>query len=104
MPGRTLTAWLGEVSWDLDERNTLFGRVENVANDELFPDHDDPLHDRTFRVTKFQAGYARRIPLGPFELALGGSAAAYAAPSALNPYYGDSPVGYTLFGRLTLGQ
>ena len=103
-PGRTLTAWLGEVSWDLDTRNTLFGRVENVANDELFPDHDDPLHDQTFRVTKFQAGYARRIPMGPFELALGGSAAAYAAPSALNPWYGDSPLGYTLFGRLTLGQ
>ena len=103
-PGRTLTAWLGEVSWDLDTRNTVFGRVENVANDELFPDHDDPLHDQTFRVTKFQAGYARRIPMGPFELALGGSGAAYAAPSALDPYYGDSPFGYTLFARLSLGN
>lgn len=104
VPGRTLTAWLGEMNWDLDQRNTLFGRVENVANDELFPDHEDPLHDRTFRMTKFQAGYARRIPLGPFELALGGSAAAYAAPSALDPYYGDSPYGYTLFARLSLGN
>lgn len=103
-PGKTLTAWLGEVSWDMDTRNTLFGRVENVANDELFPDHDDPLHDQTFRVTKFQGGYARRIPMGPFELALGGSAAAYAAPSALDPYYGSSPFGYTLFARLSLGN
>ena len=104
VPGGTLTAWLGEMNWDVDAHNTLFGRVENVVNDELFPDHDDPLHEQRFRVTKFQAGYARRIPLGPFELALGGSAAAYAAPSALEPYYGNRPLGYTLFGRLTLGH
>lgn len=104
VPGSTLTAWLGEVNWDIDRRNSLFGRVENVANDELFPDHHDPLHEQRFRVTKFQAGYARRIPFGPFELALGGSAAAYAAPSALDPYYGKSPFGYTLFARWILGS
>ncbi|MBD3729770.1 MAG: hypothetical protein IE933_08705 [Sphingomonadales bacterium] len=104
VPGGTLTAWLGEVNWDIDRANTLFGRVENVANDELFPDHDDPLHDIAFRVTKFQLGYARRIPLGPFELALGGSASAYPKPSALDAAYGDNPLGYTLFARLSLGH
>lgn len=102
--GETLSAWLGEVNWDLDRHNTLFGRVENVANDELFPDHSHPLHDVKFRVTKFQAGYARRIPLGPVELALGGSLAAYAKPAALNPYYGKHPLQYTLFAKVTLGQ
>jgi hypothetical protein len=102
-PGRSLTAWLGEANWDLDERNSLFGRAENVANDELFPDHDHPLHDRAFRVSKFQLGYARRIPVGPFELALGGSAAAYAKPKALDAYYGDNPLGYTLFAKVSLG-
>jgi len=104
VPGQSLTAWLGEANWDIDRRNSLFGRVENVANDELFPDHDDPLHDRTFRVTKFQLGYARRIPVGPFELALGGSAAAYAKPAALDAYYGDDPIGYTLFAKVSLGS
>ncbi len=101
-PGQTLTAWLGEATWDVDDANTLFGRVENVANDELFPDHEDPLHDATFRVTKLQAGYARRIALSPFELALGGSLAGYLKPDALDAAYGDKPWGYTLFARLTL--
>jgi hypothetical protein len=104
VPGETLSAWLGEVNWDLDRHNTVFGRIENVANDELFPDHHDPLHDVKFRVTKFQAGYARRIPLGPVELALGGSLATYAKPAALDAAYGNNPLQYTLFARVTLGQ
>lgn len=99
----TLTAWLAEASWDIDRANTMFGRVEHVANDELFPDHDDPLHDRRFRVTKFQLGYARRIPIGPVELALGGSVAAYAKPAALDAAYGRNPMGYTLFARFSYG-
>jgi hypothetical protein len=104
VPGASLTAWLAEANWNVDRRNTLFGRFENVANDELFPDHTDPLHDRTFRVSKFQIGYARRIPLGPVELALGGSAALYAKPAALDAAYGSNPWGYTLFARFNLGN
>ncbi|HSG34252.1 MAG TPA: hypothetical protein VLA37_06930, partial [Sphingomonadaceae bacterium] len=105
VPGDTLTAWLAEANWDLDEYNSLFGRFENVANDELFPDHDDPLHDETFRVSKFQLGYARHIPLtGPLALTLGASGSAYAKPDALDPYYGESPLGYTLFAKLRLGH
>jgi len=104
VPGATLTAWLGEVNWKLGESNAVFARVENVANDELFPEHTDPLHDQTFRVSKAQLGYARLLPLGPFELALGGSVSAYAKPSALDAAYGTSPWGYTLFARLNLGN
>lgn len=103
-PGDTLTAWLGEANWDIDEANSLFGRVENVANDELFPDHDDPLHDVKFRVTKFQLGYARRFDLDPFELAIGGSGAVYAKPDALDAAYGSKPFGYTVFAKLSLGH
>ncbi len=87
-----------------DAANSLFARAENVANDELFPDHDHPLHDRAFGVTKFQLGYARRLPLGPFELALGGSAAAYAKPAVLDAYYGDDPWGYMVFAKISLGR
>ena len=104
VPGDTLTAWLAEANWNLDEHNTLFGRFENVANDELFPDHHDPLHDQTFRVSKFQLGYARRIPIDGMELALGGSVSAYAKPDALTPYYGRSPLGYTLFLWINFGS
>lgn len=99
-----LTAWLGEVNWDLDRRHTLFGRVENVANGELFPDPASPLHDQVFRVTKLQAGYAYRIPVGPVKLALGGSVAGFLKPDALDPYYGSNPMGYTLFARFSLGD
>jgi hypothetical protein len=104
VPGITLTAWLGEVNWDIDDRHTLFGRIENVENDELFADHDHPLHDQPFRVTKLQAGYARRLPLGPLKLALGGTASAYVKPAALHVFYGDNPMGFTLFARFSLGE
>src|SRR3546814_7623517 len=83
LPGRTLTAWLAEANWDIDRHHSLFGRIENVANDELFGE-GDPLHGRAFRVTRFEAGYAYRLPLGPFDLALGGALAAYAKPAALD--------------------
>lgn len=105
LPGDTLTAWLGEANWDLSDRHTLFARVENVANDELFPDHDDPLHDTRFRVTKLQAGYAYSVPLAKVAtLSLGGSAAQYLNPAVLDAAYGSDQTGYTLFARLTLGQ
>jgi hypothetical protein len=105
LPGRTSTAWLAEANWNIGKHHTLFGRAENVANDELFPDHADPLHDRVFRVSKFEGGYAYRLPLpGPFGLALGGALAAYAKPAALDAAYGDAPVSYTLFAKLSLGQ
>jgi hypothetical protein len=103
IPGQTLTAWLAEANWDFADRHTLFGRIENVENDELFPDPLHPLHDRTFHVTKLQAGYAYTLPLGPFGLSLGGSAAAFLKSDALDAFYGDSPMGYTLFAKLTLG-
>jgi hypothetical protein len=104
LPGPTLTAWLAEANWDLTERHTLFGRVENARNDELFPEHAHPLHDQPFRVTKLQAGYAYTLPLGPFGLSLGGSAAMFVKPEALDPFYGEDPMGYTLFAKLTLGR
>src|SRR3546814_7453906 len=42
LPGRTLTAWLAEANWDIDRHHSLFGRIENVANDELFGEGDPP--------------------------------------------------------------
>lgn len=103
-PGPTMTAWLAEANWAVTEHDNLFARVENVRNDELFPDHGDALHDRPFRVTKLQAGYARRIPLGDsVDLALGGSVAAFAKPGALDAAYGKNPVGATVFARFGIG-
>jgi hypothetical protein len=105
-PGRTLNAFLAEANWDIDDHHTLFGRFENVKNDELFPDDLDPLHETPFRVSKFQLGYAYRLPLGsgPFNLAFGGSLSAFATPSALDGAYGKHPWGGALFVRLGLGH
>ncbi len=103
--GRTLTAWLAEADWRLDRHDTLFGRVENVDNDELFPDVADPRHGQAFRVTKAEGGYAYRLPIiGPFGVALGGTLAAYAKPAALDAAYGRAPVSWTLFSKLELGM
>ena len=104
LPGRALSAFLGEATWEIDRHHAIFGRVENVANDELFPDDADPLHDAKFRVTKIEAGYAYRLPIaGPFGVALGGTVAAYAKPSRLDARYGDAPVSGTLFAKFALG-
>jgi hypothetical protein len=103
--GPTLTAFLAEANWDITEHHTLFGRIENVKNDELFPDERDPLHETPFRVTKFQAGYAYRLPLaGPVNLALGGTVSAFAKPDALDVAYGKNPIGATVFAKLSLGH
>ena len=104
VPGEKLSAFLAEATYELTPRHAVFGRVENVANDELFPDHDDLLHDRKFRVTKAEVGYAYRVPIvGPLGLALGGTVAAYAKPAALEAAYGKTPVSWTLFSKLAVG-
>lgn len=98
-----LTMARGEVNWNIDEHNALFGRVENLANDEIFSDREDPLHERAFRVTKFQAGYARNIPLADaLKLTVGGSAAAFDKSGMIDDAYGDNTLGYTVFARITL--
>jgi hypothetical protein len=102
--GPTLTAFLGEAEWDATRHDTLFGRIENVDNDELFPDPASLFHDRAFRVTKFQVGYARRYRIGPVELAAGGSVSAFAKPALLDTAYARHPMGYTGFVRLSLAQ
>lgn len=105
LPGRALTAWLGEVNWEFGRHDTLFARAENVANDELFPNPADPLHDRTFRVSKLESGYAYRMPLaGPVELALGGAVGVYDKPAALDAAYGRFPLSFSLFAKVSLGH
>lgn len=103
VPGETRTAFLGEFNWDANAHDTLFGRIENVSNDELFPDHDDPLHDVPFRVTKFELGYAYRLRIaGPLQVAVGGTGALFAKPAALSAAYGKNPIGATVFAKFSL--
>lgn len=104
-PGATLAAWLAEANWDITPRHAVFARYENVANDELFHEHDHPLHDMTFRVAKVQAGYAHSVPLGrDLTLTLGASASVFGTPAALDPFYGRRPYGVSAFARIMLGS
>jgi hypothetical protein len=105
LPGRTLTAWIAEADQDIGRHHSLFGRIENVANDELFPDPLSPLHDHPFRVTRAELGYAYRLPVSDLvELALGGSGFVLLKPAALDPSYGRLPTGFSLFAKLSLGH
>ena len=104
IPGPSLDAWLLEANYDLTERHALFGRIENVENDELF-DHGSPLAGRAFRLTKATLGYGYTLPLGQSaSFALGGSASIYVKPDALDEAYGDAPKSFTLFAKLALGR
>jgi hypothetical protein len=103
LPGRVVDAWLAEANWKFVPRHAVFGRVENVENDELFGE-DSPLHDRPFRVTKATLGYAYTVPVGPFGLSLGGSGSVYGKSAALDAAYGRAPKSFTLFAKLALGN
>ena len=102
-PGHVLTAWLIEANQSLSAHHSVFGRVENVANDELFAP-PDPLAGVAYRVTKMTLGYAYRFALGPLILALGGSGSAYVKPSVLDAAYGKAPLSFTLFAKISLGK
>jgi hypothetical protein len=104
MPGPVLEAWLLEAHYDLSARHALFGRIENVENDELF-DEASPLHGRPFWVSKFTLGYGYTLPLGRnASLALGGSGSLYAKARVLDAAYGAAPKSFTLFAKLALGR
>lgn len=103
-PGPTLSAFLLEANWNLDERHSLFGRVEHVRQDELL-DHHDPRHGTIYGVSRATIGYAHRIPLGSeWRLALGGSGSIHLLPDALQPDYGDTPLGFAVFAKVSLGD
>jgi hypothetical protein len=104
LPGPTLNAWLVEANWNLTDRHSLFGRAELVENDELLG-HDDPRHGTVYTVGRATMGYAYRLPLGgPLRLALGGSGSIHRVPEALQGDYGRTPLAFTLFAKLSLGD
>jgi hypothetical protein len=58
-------------------------------------------------VSKLSLGYAYELPLGtgPFRIALGGLASAYAYPDRLKPAYGgDGVKSAMLFARIRLAD
>jgi hypothetical protein len=87
----------GIINWA--DRNNLFGRIERLDRDELFP--SGPLANAAFTINEFEGGYSRSVArLGSFDVAVGGALTFNLIPEALKPVYGDLPLGWQLFLRL----
>ena len=98
---RITDAYLLESSY-LGRHNTVFGRIEHVGKDELFPgtgNHTD------YPVTKYTLGGVHNIrEQKGSELGVGGSVSFFGFPSALKGAYGSAPVGVNVFLRLRTGR
>jgi hypothetical protein len=94
---RKLDGWLLEATGTPARDHTLFGRLEQVANDELF-DHDHPLHGRAFDVRKLTVGYIYDFArTGVARWSVGALASAFDVPADMRPYYGAHPPAYMGF-------
>jgi hypothetical protein len=97
-----------EFTWKLEEKNTVYGRVEGVDRDlfELVDKRQRPAGvppSRTL-VEAATLGYARSIPLlTEAGTDLGADLTAYRFTSRLDPVYGSSPLSLHVFLRLTFG-
>lgn len=103
-PGETkkLDAWLLESTLAIAQRHTVFARLEQVNNDELFSG-ESPLAGQAFRVRKATLGYIYDFAkVGPATLGVGGLVGVPRVPAALDSAYGGSPRSYMVFlqGRL----
>jgi hypothetical protein len=97
-----LPGWLLESTLVAYEKHTLFGRFEQVLNDELFQE-GQPLAGDRFRIRKLSVGYIYDFAkTGKGSWGIGGLVGIADAPSALDPYYGKRPTSTLVFlqGRL----
>jgi hypothetical protein len=90
-------------------KDFLTGRAELVDKDELFADQPeieynlDILSGSTFRIGAYTIGYTHDFDLLRLvETGIGANFTAYSLPGAIKPYYGDRPVGGSVFIRLRL--
>jgi hypothetical protein len=107
--GRDLNSYLAESVLPVTRRDFLTGRAELVDKDELFADqpeierHLDLLSGSTFRIGAYTIGYTRDFDLlRHVETGAGANFTAYSLPDAIKPYYGNRPVGASIFLRFRL--
>jgi hypothetical protein len=100
-PGHTLDGFLLESAVVFHDTHTIFGRVERVAEDELFD--SGPLQGRIFTVEKISLGYIRDFHLNEqLKFGVGGLVGRYGFSGALDHAYGD-PTSFMIFLRLKVG-
>ena len=101
-PGHTLHGFLLESALNVKKTHTVFGRAEQVAKDELFPE-GDPLHGRVFHVTKVSLGYIYDLPEWHHtQWGLGGLGSLHFLPNRLDDAYHDTPFSFMVFARVKL--
>jgi len=106
-----LYSYLFETLWQFRHQNYLTARLEIVDKDELFAD-DPEVQEQleqagggVFNIKALTLGYARDFKLIPrFETGIGANVSFYSVPSALNPFYGDSPKGVFIYFRIRSGS
>lgn len=97
-----LPGWLLESTYVLRDTHTVFGRFEQIKNDELFH-AGDPLEGRAFRIRKLSIGYIYDFArTGPLRWGVGALVGVIRAPGVLEPVYGRHPTSAMVFlqGRL----
>jgi hypothetical protein len=100
--GAASSGWLLESALKLSASQTLFGRAERVAKDELFLP-GTALFGESFTIEKLSLGYIFDFThVSALTLGVGGLASTYSYPAALNPAYGSRPTSYMLFVRARL--
>ena len=89
-------------SGKLTGAQTLFGRAERVAKDELFLP-GAPLYGESFTVSKLSLGYIYDFAhVSALGLGVGGLASTYSYPAPLNSTYSYRPTSWMLFVRARL--
>ena len=107
--GRNTNSYGVESLFPLTRHNLITGRAELVDKDELFA-YDHHLEEATtarygstFRIGAYSFGYVRELPVfRSFDAAIGFNVQRYAVPSPLKPYYGNHPVGGSVYLRIRL--
>lgn len=104
-------SYLVETLYPVTRRDFITARMEVADKNELFAnDHDLEEHighefGNTFRIQAYTVGYTRDVNLFPnLQTGIGANVTAYAAPSALNAFYGANPWGASMFLRVRLKQ
>jgi hypothetical protein len=105
-----LNSYLAESVLPVGSRNFITGRAELVDKDELFSAQPEVQQEQlamtagsTFRVGSYTIGYTRDIPIfDRIETGIGFNFSTYSLPPAIKPYYGDHPVGGSVFIRFRL--
>lgn len=99
---RNRNAFLSESVFLIRKGNFLAGRAELVDKDELFYG-GSPLAGQSFRIGAYILGFTQDIfTFDNLETGLGANVTTYSFPAAIKPYYGDHPVGVSVYLRFRL--